>query len=78
MYEAVFVTPWPWWVAGPAIGLIVTLLAWLLGKPLGVSTGKLLAILTVAGIALGTYAVGRLRSSSGAAQLAHSPHPASP
>ena len=39
MYEAVFVTPWPWWVAGPAIGLIVTLLAWLLGKPLGVSTG---------------------------------------
>jgi uncharacterized membrane protein YedE/YeeE len=39
MYEAVFVTPWPWWVAGPAIGLVVTLLAWLLGKPLGVSTG---------------------------------------
>ncbi len=39
MYEAVFVTPWPWWIAGPAIGLIVTLLAWLLGKPLGVSTG---------------------------------------
>jgi len=39
MYESVFVTPWPWWAAGPAIGLIVTLLAWLLGKPLGVSTG---------------------------------------
>ena len=39
MYEAVLVTPWPWWVAGPAIGLIVTLLAWLTGKPLGVSTG---------------------------------------
>jgi uncharacterized protein len=39
MYEALFVTPWPWWVAGPAIGLVVTLLAWLLGKPLGVSTG---------------------------------------
>ena len=39
MNEAVFVTPWPWWIAGPAIGLIVTLLAWLLGKPLGVSTG---------------------------------------
>src|SRR3989442_4961948 len=39
MYEALFVTPWPWWVAGAAIGLVVTLLAWLLGKPLGVSTG---------------------------------------
>ena len=39
MYEALFVTPWPWWVAGPAIGLVVTGLAWLLGKPLGVSTG---------------------------------------
>src|SRR3989442_8201147 len=39
MYEALFVTPWPWWIAGPAIGLVVTLLAWLLGKPLGVSTG---------------------------------------
>jgi uncharacterized membrane protein YedE/YeeE len=39
MYEAVFVTPWPWWAAGTAIGLVVTLLAWLLGKPLGVSTG---------------------------------------
>jgi uncharacterized protein len=39
MYEAVFVTPWPWWAAGVAIGLVVTLLAWLLGKPLGVSTG---------------------------------------
>jgi hypothetical protein len=20
MYEAVFVAPWPWWTAGPAIG----------------------------------------------------------
>jgi uncharacterized membrane protein YedE/YeeE len=39
MYEAVFVTPWPWWGAGPAIGLVVTLLAWLSGKSLGVSTG---------------------------------------
>lgn len=39
MYDALFVTPWPWWVAGPAIGLVVTSLAWLLGKPLGVSTG---------------------------------------
>jgi uncharacterized membrane protein YedE/YeeE len=39
MYDAVFVTPWPWWIAGPAIGVVVTLLAWLTGKPLGVSTG---------------------------------------
>jgi hypothetical protein len=39
MYETVFVARWPWWVAGPAIGLIVTLLAWVSGKALGVSTG---------------------------------------
>jgi phosphotransferase system glucose/maltose/N-acetylglucosamine-specific IIC component len=39
MYEVIFVAPWPWWVAGPAIGLVVALLAWLLGKSLGVSTG---------------------------------------
>jgi uncharacterized membrane protein YedE/YeeE len=39
MYDAIFVAPWPWWVAGPAIGLVVILLAWTTGKPLGVSTG---------------------------------------
>jgi hypothetical protein len=39
MYEVIFVAPWPWWVAGPAIGLVVVLLAWLSGKSLGVSTG---------------------------------------
>ena len=39
MYEAIFVAAWPWWIAGPAIGLVVTLFAWLLGKSLGVSTG---------------------------------------
>jgi hypothetical protein len=39
VYEAVFVAGWPWWIAGPAIGLVVVLLAWLTGKPLGVSTG---------------------------------------
>jgi uncharacterized membrane protein YedE/YeeE len=39
MYEAIVHTAWPWWVAGPAIGLVVVLLAWLAGKPLGVSTG---------------------------------------
>ena len=38
MYDAIFVTPWPWWIAGPALGLIVTLLAWIGGKALGVST----------------------------------------
>lgn len=38
MREAIFVTPWPWWVAGPAIGVVVALLAWVTGKALGVST----------------------------------------
>jgi hypothetical protein len=35
MYELILVTPWPWMVAGPAIGLIVVLLAWVTGKGLG-------------------------------------------
>ncbi len=39
MYEAIFVSPWPWWLAGPAIGGVVTLVAWVGGKALGVSTG---------------------------------------
>jgi uncharacterized membrane protein YedE/YeeE len=39
MYELLFVTPWPWWAAGPALGLVVILLAWVTGKSLGVSTG---------------------------------------
>jgi len=39
MYDAIFVTPWPWWAAGPAIGFVVIILAWTTGKPLGVSTG---------------------------------------
>ncbi len=39
MLEAVLVRPWPWWLAGPAIGLVVTLLAWIGGKALGVSSG---------------------------------------
>jgi uncharacterized protein len=38
MHDALFVTSWPWWAAGPAIGIVVTLLAWLGGKALGVST----------------------------------------
>lgn len=39
MDNALFVAPWPWWVAGPVIGLVVVLLAWVAGKALGVSTG---------------------------------------
>jgi len=39
--------------------------------------GKLLALFTVAGIVLGTYAFGRLRSSGDAPRLAHDAHPAS-
>lgn len=39
MSEAITSSVWPWWVAGPAIGLVVTLLAWITGKALGVSTG---------------------------------------
>jgi uncharacterized membrane protein YedE/YeeE len=38
MYDAIVRTPWPWWIAGPAIGLVVVGLAWITGKPLGVST----------------------------------------
>ena len=38
MYDAIFVVPWPWWIAGPALGLVVTLVAWIGGKALGVST----------------------------------------
>lgn len=38
MYDGVFVSGWPWWVAGPAIGIVVFLLAWVEGKALGVST----------------------------------------
>lgn len=39
MYNAIFVAAWPWWAAGPALGLVVILLALFTGKPLGVSTG---------------------------------------
>ena len=38
MSDAIFVAPWPWWIAGPALGLVVTLVAWIGGKALGVST----------------------------------------
>jgi hypothetical protein len=39
MYEAIFVSPWPWWAAGPLIGLCVVGMYVLANKPLGVSTG---------------------------------------
>lgn len=38
-FEIVFVKPWPWWVAGSAIGLFVVALAWVTGRALGVSSG---------------------------------------
>jgi hypothetical protein len=50
MYEAIFVNPWPWWAAGPIIGLCVVAMYLLANKPLGVSTG----FGTVCGIALRT------------------------
>jgi hypothetical protein len=37
--EAVFVRPWPFWAGGLAIGLFAVALAWVTGKPLGVSSG---------------------------------------
>ncbi|MDF1660953.1 MAG: YeeE/YedE thiosulfate transporter family protein [Planctomycetota bacterium] len=37
--EQIFETPWPFWLSGAGIGLFVILLAWLSGKPLGVSGG---------------------------------------
>ncbi|MCC6738046.1 MAG: YeeE/YedE family protein [Planctomycetia bacterium] len=39
MYDAIFVTPWPWWAAGGAIGLFVITMALVTGKMLGVSSG---------------------------------------
>lgn len=39
MIDAILVHPWPWWVAGLAVGAYVILLAALTGKALGVSTG---------------------------------------
>lgn len=39
LVEAVFVRPWPFWAGGLAIGLFAVALAWVTGKPLGVSSG---------------------------------------
>ena len=38
MYEAVFVSPWPWWAAGIGVGMIVIGLAALANRPLSVTT----------------------------------------
>lgn len=40
--------PWPFWVAGAAIGVLVVLLAWITGKGFGVSTsyGSFCSLLT--------------------------------
>ena len=38
LYESIFIKPWPFWVAGLAIGLFVPLLAWITGKALGISS----------------------------------------
>jgi uncharacterized membrane protein YedE/YeeE len=39
IYEAIFVTPWPFWVGGIAIGLLVPALYYYQNIALGVSTG---------------------------------------
>ncbi len=39
LYESIFVTPWPWWAGGLAIGLLVPGLYYFQNTALGVSTG---------------------------------------
>ncbi|MCE9596257.1 MAG: YeeE/YedE family protein [Planctomycetes bacterium] len=39
MHDAFFVRPWPFWIAGFAIGLFVPLFALCTGKALGISSG---------------------------------------
>ena len=39
IYTSIFVEPWPWWLGGLAIGILVPLLYYFLNTPLGVSTG---------------------------------------
>jgi uncharacterized membrane protein YedE/YeeE len=38
-FQAIFVQPWPFWIAGIAIGAFVPLFAWATGKALGISSG---------------------------------------
>ncbi len=39
LLDAFFVKPWPWWGAGLAVGIFVTVLAGVTGKALSVSSG---------------------------------------
>ncbi|HSW35038.1 MAG TPA: YeeE/YedE thiosulfate transporter family protein [Candidatus Limnocylindrales bacterium] len=39
LYNFIFVDPWPWWLGGIAIGLLVPVMYYFLNTPLGVSTG---------------------------------------
>jgi|SRR5262245_56098696 len=39
LFERVFVVPWPFWAGGLAVGVFATVLAWVAGKSLGVSSG---------------------------------------
>ncbi len=39
LYESIFVNPWPWWVGGLIIGILVPLLYYSENTALGVSTG---------------------------------------
>jgi hypothetical protein len=39
LFETVFVEPWPFWAGGLAVGVFATVLAWVAGKSLGVSSG---------------------------------------
>ncbi|HPZ09350.1 MAG TPA: YeeE/YedE thiosulfate transporter family protein [Candidatus Eremiobacteraeota bacterium] len=39
MFETIFVSVWPWWAGGVAIGLFIFLFFIFTGNPLGVSTG---------------------------------------
>lgn len=38
-YRFFFVAPWPWWLGGIFIGLLVPIMYYFLNTPLGVSTG---------------------------------------
>ena len=39
LYQFLFIDPWPWWLGGIVIGLMVPLLYFFLNTALGVSTG---------------------------------------
>jgi uncharacterized membrane protein YedE/YeeE len=41
MHDALFVRPWPFWVAALAIGAFVPFFAWVSGKALGISSSYL-------------------------------------